>query len=193
VHACYTFAHTLHQIRPPAFRLTTGMWCHLHPRRHALIRCDCEVHAMQRVSEQSLVLSSARRWARPWPQRAPLAAFYIPNLALATSGHNVVGKTIDETFVVVHAPLLSGYAAHADTQHTQHKHGCAVAPCSHGVIRWVCCRLEPWPGDRKAKLSPVRPVAFCVLGGVVLCSERGLFGDEDNSSIRDIRRGYSFF
>jgi hypothetical protein len=105
----------------------------------------------------------------------------------------VVGKTIDETFVVVHAPLLSGYAAHADTQHTQHKHGCAVAPCSHGVIRWVCCRLEPWPGDRKAKLSPVRPVAFCVLGGVVLCSERGLFGDEDNSSIRDIRRGYSFF
>ena len=149
------------------FRLTTGMWCHLHPRRHALIRCDCEVHAMQRVSEQSLVLSSARRWARPWPQRAPLAAFYIPNLALATSGHNVVGKTIDETFVVVHAPLLSGYAAHAAQARV-----CCCTLLTR-VIRWVCCRLEPWPGDRKAKLSPVRPVAFCVLGGVVLCSETG--------------------
>ena len=130
---------------------------------------------MQRVSEQSLVLSSARRWARPWPQRAPLAAFYIPNLALATSGHNVVGKTIDETFVVVHAPLLSGYAAHAAQARV-----CCCTLLTR-VIRWVCCRLEPWPGDRKAKLSPVRPVALCVLGGVVQCSERGLFGDEDNS------------
>jgi hypothetical protein len=86
---------------------------------------------MQRVSEQSLVLSSARRWARPWPQRAPLAAFYIPNLALATSGHNVVGKTIDETFVVVHAPLLSGYAAHA----------------AHAAQARVCCCTLLTRGD----------------------------------------------
>ena len=119
------------------FRLTTGMWCHLHPRRHALIRCDCEVHAMQRVSEQSLVLSSARRWARPWPQRAPLAAFYIPNLALATSGHNVVGKTIDGT-PFSHTAAVCGTPASAwcFAVYSQVAARCCCINC---VLRCLCC------------------------------------------------------